>query len=139
MGKIEKIFFFRLFLFYLPEDKIVLFQENSLDLKDFYALNRGDYFVGRFTFPSLEQLPRIWNNFRVSRPVARFREVYFPKICLKRDAIFNSAADSFSGSSEPSTAKNKFPFREVKTFQNEKHRTEGLKPLETRCLNRFPK
>ena len=91
MGKIEKIFFFRLFLFYLPEDKIVLFQENSLDLKDFYALNRGDYFVGRFTFPSPEQLPRIWNNFRVSRPVARFREVYFPKICLKRDAIFNSA------------------------------------------------
>jgi len=63
LGKIEKIFFFRLFLFYLPEDKIVLFQENSLDLKDFYALNRGDYFVGRFTFPSLEQLPRIWNNF----------------------------------------------------------------------------
>jgi hypothetical protein len=50
-------------LFYLPEDKIVLFQENSLDLKDFYALNRGDYCVGRFTFPSLEQLPRIWNNF----------------------------------------------------------------------------
>jgi hypothetical protein len=90
LGKIEKNFFFRLFLFYLPEDKIVLFQENSLDLKDFYALNRGDYFVGRFTFPSLEQLPRIWNNFRVSRPVARFREVYFPKICLKRDAIFNS-------------------------------------------------
>jgi hypothetical protein len=96
LGKIKKFFFFRLFLFYLPEDKIVLFQENSLDLKDFYALNRGDYFVGRFTFPSLEQLPRIWNNFRVSRPVARFREVYFPKICLKRDAIFNSVLSSKS-------------------------------------------
>jgi hypothetical protein len=39
----------------------------------------------------------------------------------------------------PATAKNKFPFREVKTFQNGKHRTEGLKPLETRCLNRFLK
>ena len=45
----------------------------------------------------------------------------------------------WSGCSERYTAKNKFPFREVKTFQNEKDRTEGLKPLETRCLNRFSK